>query len=109
MTNTTTLKNESLDKKLKDNAFMAFIAIVAISWAGYIGDGTSNMLLGSILIGLNLVRRSYGIEMSKSSYLIGAFLFSMVALAGATLYNPIWLPLGGMMLAALAIYNGLQK
>ena len=109
MLNTNANTTSNLDKKIKDTAFVGFMAVCAISWAGFMGDGISSILLGAILIGLNLVRRSNGIKMGKASFMIGAFLTSMGLLTDATLYNPMILPLAVMMFAAYAIFNGLQK
>lgn len=114
MLNTTALKNAeqtnvNLSKQIKDTAVFTFVAIVALSWYGVIGEGISNLLLGSILVGLNLVRRHYGIRMKHGSFMIGAFLLSLGLLTNATLHNPIWLPILGLMIAAHGLYTHLNR
>ncbi len=114
MLNTTALKNAEQNnvdfaKQIKDKAVFIFVAVAALSWYGVIGEGISDLLLGSVLVGLNLVRRHHGIAMSKASFMIGALLLSFGLLANATLHNPIWLPILGLMIAANGLYAHLDR
>ena len=106
------MNNKTLNEKISDTATFLAIALIVISWATpqeYFSTGSANMILGSILVGMNLVRYYQGIAMGKASFLIGAFLFNMGFLEGATLYNPMVFPLFGLMVASFAVYEALAK
>ena len=104
--------NQITNKQITDKATLIALVIIVISWAtpqAYFTTGAANILLGAVLIGMNLVRYAADIKMSRSSFLIGAFLFNMGLLEGATLYNPIIFPLFGLMMASYGIYNWLSS
>ena len=104
----------------KNYAFAAIVLIAVVSWAtplSAVGQGATSMVIGSILIGLNLFRRQNGVEMSKGSFFVGAFLLSAGWLEASPLYFqlgpeaqvvPTILPLIGLMVLANAIFKKLQ-
>lgn len=104
--------NTITNKQITDKVAVIALVIIIISWATpqeYFTTGAANILLGAVLIGMNLVRYAANIKMSRSTFLIGAFLFNMGLLEGATLYNPIIFPLFGLMMAFYGIYTYLSN
>ena len=104
----------------KNIAVGAILLIIIISWATPLttwGQGMTTLFIGAILIGLNLVRRQNGIEMGKSSFMIGAFLMAAgfteaspfyFQIGGEATIIPTILPLAGLMILANALFNKLQ-
>ena len=104
----------------KNIAFGAILLIVIGSWATPLttwGQGMTTLLIGAILVGLNLVRRQNGIEMGKSSFLIGSFLMATgfveaspfyFQIGGEATIIPTIIPVIGLMIAANALFSKLQ-
>ena len=111
-TTTTALKNEAKNEKIKDIAFIALIGIALSSYllpTNVAPAGTFDFLPGLVLIGMNLYRYANGIRMSKFTFMLGAFFFNSALLADAYLMNGLYFPLFGLMVAAWAIFNALDR
>lgn len=109
--NATTIKNnEKVNKNIKDIAFFAILGTVALNWVGMgLPGGWSGIVIGGILMGMNILRAAYGIEMNKFWFMVGAFVFSTGLLHDATLMNPMIFPIIGLMIAANAIFEGIAS
>ena len=104
----------------KNIAFGAILLIIIASWATPLttwGQGMTTLLIGAILIGLNLARRQNGIDMSKSSFMIGAFLMAAgyietspfyFQIGGEATIIPTIIPLAGLLLLANTLFKKLQ-
>ncbi len=107
------MTNATHNEKITNIATYLALGLIVVSWATpqqYFSTANANVVLGSILVGLNVVRYFSGVAISRGSFLAGAFLLSLGVLNGAdiTLENPIIFPLGGMMIAAYHIANRLE-
>ncbi len=106
------MTNANFNDKITNIATYLAIGLIVISWAtpqDYFSTANANVVLGSILLGLNIVRYMNGVAISRNTFMIGAFLLALGVLSGATLMNPMIFPLGGMMIAAYHIAKNMER